>query len=181
MIVLAALKALLHRHTGQDDIVIGAPVAARTRRVRPRRRHAPPGTDPAQRRSHAAEGPYALPFPLAPTPLRPPATDRSSPPSLAIACAIRQLSAGLGSHRHLEVPDIAYTIEDFKRDTLRLRIAHLHELDPEDIQAIVDQFPIEARLRGLDSKERLRGLDPEERLRGLDPAIVEEWLKRRGH
>ncbi|WP_295426554.1 hypothetical protein [uncultured Thiodictyon sp.] len=81
----------------------------------------------------------------------------------------------------LEVPDMAYTIEDFKRDTLRLRIAHLHELDSEDIQAIVDQFPIEARLRGLDSKERLRGLDPEERLRGLDPAIVEEWLKRRGH
>ena len=99
----------------------------------------------------------------------------------------------------LEVPDMTYTVEDFKRDTLRLRIAHLHELDPADIQAILDQIPVEERIRGLDPQEvarrlapeerlhglapeeRLRGLDAEERLRDLDPAVVAEWLKRRGH
>ena len=103
---------------------------------------------------------------------------------------------------------MTYTVEDFKRDTLRLRIAHLHELDPADIQAILDQIPVEERIRGLDPQdllrrfapeerlrgldpqelarrlapeERLRGLDAEERLRDLDPAVVAEWLKRRGH
>lgn len=81
----------------------------------------------------------------------------------------------------LEVPDMAYTIEDFKRDTLRLRIAHIHELDPAEMQAILDQIPVEERLRSLDPQERLRGLDAQERLRGLDPSVVEAWLKRRDH
>ncbi len=76
---------------------------------------------------------------------------------------------------------MAYTVEDFRRDTLRLRIAHLHELDPEAIRTFVSQIPIEEILRVLDPEERLRGLDPQERLRGLDPAVVEDWLKRRGH
>jgi hypothetical protein len=85
---------------------------------------------------------------------------------------------------------MTYTVEDFKRDTQRLRIAHLHELDPELFQTLLAEIPTEAllsrlapeeRLRGLDPAERLRGLDPEQRLSGLDPAVVEDWLKRRGH
>jgi len=76
----------------------GTWAAPALRRVRPRLRYAPPGTDPAQSRSHAAAGRSLRPFP-AWLPLLPPATDRSSPPSLAIARAIRQLSAGFGSHR----------------------------------------------------------------------------------
>jgi amino acid adenylation domain-containing protein len=32
MVLLAALKTLLHRHGGQEDLVVGAPVAARTQR-----------------------------------------------------------------------------------------------------------------------------------------------------
>ncbi len=67
------------------------------RRLGPRLRYAPPGTDPAPSRNHGT-----IHSPVSPRsqPLRPPATDRSSPPSLAIARAIRQLSAGFGSHRH---------------------------------------------------------------------------------
>ena len=85
---------------------------------------------------------------------------------------------------------MAYTMEEFERDTRRLLIAHVHEFDPDEIQAILEQIPPQERLRGLDPQdllrrfgpeERLRGLDPEERLRGLDPAVVEDWLKRRGH
>ncbi|NBC46497.1 MAG: hypothetical protein GVY22_00585 [Gammaproteobacteria bacterium] len=50
---------------------------------------------------------------------------------------------------HQENPDMAYTMEDFLRETHELVLANL---TPE---------------------ERLRGLDPEERLRGLDPAKIE--------
>ena len=31
MILLAAFQTLLHRYTGQDDIVVGTPIAGRTR------------------------------------------------------------------------------------------------------------------------------------------------------
>jgi hypothetical protein len=90
-------------------------------------------------------------------------------------------------------------MEEFERDTRRLLIAHVHEFNPDEIQAILEQIPPQERLRGLDPGELLRGLDPqellrrfgpqdllrgldaEERLRGLDPAVVEDWLKRRGH
>ena len=58
------------------------------------------GRDPAQRRSHAAAGPDTRPFPLTTSPPNvPQRPDRSSPPSLATARAIRQLSAGFRSHR----------------------------------------------------------------------------------
>jgi hypothetical protein len=90
----------------------------------------------------------------------------------------------------IKVTDMAYTIEDFQRDTRRVFMEHLHELPPDDIQVILEQFPAETRLSGLDPQARLRGLGPQERLRGLDPeevlsgldqAVVEAWLKRRGH
>ena len=34
---------------------------------------------------------------------------------------------------------------------------------------MVEELPVEQRLRGLSPEERLRGLPPEERLRGLSP------------
>jgi len=120
----------------------------------------------------------------------------------------RGLLGQLYYHYRIEVPDMAYTMEEFEHDTRRLFIEHLHEFDPDEIQAIVEQLPLDARLHGLDPEERLRGLNPEERLRGLaaeerlrglaaeerlrgldaeerlrglDPAVVEAWLKRPRH
>ena len=120
----------------------------------------------------------------------------------------RGLLGQLYFHYRIEVPDMAYTMEEFEHDTRRLLIAHLHEFDPDEIQAILEQIPPQERLRGLDPEEllraldpqdrlrgldpqerlrgldpqeRLRGLDPEELLRALDPAVVEDWLKRRGN
>ncbi|WP_295438148.1 hypothetical protein [uncultured Thiodictyon sp.] len=102
----------------------------------------------------------------------------------------RGLLGQLYFHYRIEVPDMAYTMEEFEHDTRRLFIEHLHEFDSDEIQAIVEQLPLDARLRGLDpeerlrglaAEERLRGLDAEERLRGLDPAVVEAWLKRPRH
>jgi len=60
------------------------------------------------RRSHAGREVIPPPFsPDSPSPLRPSATDRSSPPPLAMTRAIRQRSAGLGSHRHGSAPRVA--------------------------------------------------------------------------
>jgi len=84
----------------------------------------------------------------------------------------RGLLGQLYYHYRIEVPDMAYTMEEFEHDTRRLFIEHLHEFDPEEIQAIVEQLPLDARLRGLAAEERLRG---------LDPAVVEAWLKRPRH
>ena len=93
----------------------------------------------------------------------------------------RGLLGQLYFHYRIEVPDMAYTMEEFERDTRRLLIAHVHEFDPDEIQAILEQIPPQERLRGLDPQDLLRRFGPEERLRGLDPAVVEDWLKRRGH
>ncbi|WP_242463989.1 hypothetical protein [Thiococcus pfennigii] len=64
----------------------------------------------------------------------------------------------------LELPEMAYTLEEFIRETHREVIAHL---TPEERRAIVEGMPPQERLRGLPPEERLRGLPPEERLRGL--------------
>ena len=120
----------------------------------------------------------------------------------------RGLLGQLYYHYRIEVPEMAYTMEDFERDTRRMYVENLHKLPPEDIQVILKEFPpetllrglnleerlrglnpeerlrglaAEERLRGLAAEERLRGLDAEERLRGLDPAVVEAWLKRPRH
>ena len=99
----------------------------------------------------------------------------------------------------LELPEMAYTLDDFKHDTWRLLIEEVNDLSPEERQALLDRMDVEdrlrglgaeerlrglgveERLRGLGAEERLRGLDVEERLRGLDPTLVEEWLKRIKH
>ena len=81
----------------------------------------------------------------------------------------RGLLGQLYFHYRIEVPDMAYTMEEFEHDTRRLLIAHLHEFDPDEIQAILEQIPPQERLRGLDPEELLRALDPQDRLRGLDP------------
>ena len=97
------------------------------------------------------------------------------------------------THR-LEFPDMAYTMQDFIRDTDRLffdnltpdqleeMIAHLKpehfetiagRLTPKQCQEVVAHLPPEERLRGLPPEERLRGLPPEERLLGLPPAELQ--------
>ena len=78
---------------------------------------------------------------------------------------------------HQENPDMAYTMEDFLRETHELVLANmtpeerLKGLDPEEV------------LQRYDPEERLKGLDPEERLKGLDPTTIEAWLtkQRRDH
>ena len=114
----------------------------------------------------------------------------------------------LANVHQLELPNMAYTLEDFKLDTYRMLIDDFQELSPEDRQALLERMDVadrlrglgaaellrgldaEERLRGLGAEERLRGLDtaeilrrldPEERLRGLDPEQVKAWLKRTGH
>ena len=85
-----------------------------------------------------------------------------------------------------ESPDMAYTMEEFLRETHALMLARmtpeerLKGLDPEDI---FKRYAPEERLKGLDPEERLKGLDPEERLKGLDAAVIEAWLakQRRDH
>jgi hypothetical protein len=85
-----------------------------------------------------------------------------------------------------EIPDMAYTMEDFLRETHELVLARmtpeerLKGLDPEDI---LKRYAPEDRLKGLDPEDRLKGLDPEDRLKGLDPAAIEAWLakQRRDH
>jgi hypothetical protein len=114
----------------------------------------------------------------------------------------------LANVHRLELPNMAYTLDDFKLDTYRMLIDDFHALSPEDRQALLERMDVadrlrglgaEERLRGLDTEERLRGLDteeilrrldpaerlrgldPEERLRGLDPEQVKAWLKSTGH
>lgn len=87
--------------------------------------------------------------------------------------AASELLTQLYFNYRLEIPDMAYTMEDFKRETRGSMIEFiLHECDPEERQALIDQLAVE---------ERLRGLDPEERLRGLDPELIKSWLNRSGH
>jgi hypothetical protein len=66
----------------------------------------------------------------------------------------------------LELPTMAYTLEDFARDSHRHA---LERLTPEERRRFVQQLSPEERLRGLPPEERLRGLPPEERVRGLRP------------
>jgi hypothetical protein len=73
-------------------------------------------------------------------------------------------------HLHLlfqrEVPEMAYTLDDFIRDTDELVLEAAIKRDPDAI------------LKRFDPEQRLRGLDPEQRLKGLDPATIEAWLAR---
>ena len=59
---------------------------------------------------------------------------------------------------------MAYTMEQFIRETHEMVIDEAIRTDPESI------------LKRFDPEERVRGLDPAERLRGLDPAAIEAWL-----
>jgi hypothetical protein len=94
---------------------------------------------------------------------------------------------------------MAYTVDDFMRDTYELIARDLAALTPQLRAAALAHLDVEERLagltpeerlrglapeerlRGLDLEERLRGLDPEDRLRGLDPELIKAWLKRSDH
>ena len=80
----------------------------------------------------------------------------------------------LANIHRLELPNMAYTLDDFKLDTYRMLIDDFHALSLEERQALLERMDVADRLRGLDAEERLRGLDTEERLRGLD---TEERLR----
>ena len=100
---------------------------------------------------------------------------------------------------HLELSAMAYTLEDFRHDTLRLLLKDTPQFTPDECEALLARMdiqdwlrslPAEDRLRGLNAEDRLRGLDPEEvlkcyapedLLRQLDPAAITAWLKRTGH
>lgn len=90
----------------------------------------------------------------------------------------------------LELPTMAYTLDDFARDSHRHVLEHLtpeerraflrqmppeerrdflQHMSPEERRDFLRQMPPEERLNGLPPEERLRGLPPEERLRGLTP------------
>ncbi|EIC20296.1 hypothetical protein [Thiorhodovibrio frisius] len=84
---------------------------------------------------------------------------------------------------------MAYTLEDFVRETDEMVLENALKRDPE---AILRRFDPEQRLKGLDPEARLKGLDPEARLKGLgpdevlgrfDPDLIEAWLnkQRRDH
>jgi len=95
--------------------------------------------------------------------------------------AAQLLRYHLAKVHRLEVPDMAYTLDDFKRDTYRMVIDDLHELSAQERQALLERMDVEDRLRGLAAEDRLRGLAAEDRLRGLDPELVKDWLERTGH
>jgi len=78
----------------------------------------------------------------------------------------------LANIHRLELPNMAYTLDDFKLDTYRMLIDDFHELSQQDRQALLERMDVADRLRGLDAEERLRGLGAEERLRGLDTAEI---------
>ena len=86
--------------------------------------------------------------------------------------AAQLLRYHLATVHRLELPDMAYTLDDFKRDTYRMLIDDLHELSEQERQALLGRMGVEDRLRGLAAEDRLRGLDPE---------LVKDWLERTGH
>jgi hypothetical protein len=81
----------------------------------------------------------------------------------------------------LELPTMAYTLDDYARDSHRFILDHL---TPEERRAFLREVPPAERLRDLSPEvrraflqevppeERLRGLPPEERLRGLSPEDI---------
>ncbi|WP_295433697.1 hypothetical protein, partial [uncultured Thiodictyon sp.] len=81
--------------------------------------------------------------------------------------AAQLLRYHLANVHRLEFPDMAYTLDDFKRDTYRMVIDDLHELSAQERQALLERMDVEDRLRGLAPEDRLRGLATEDRLRGL--------------
>jgi hypothetical protein len=105
----------------------------------------------------------------------------------------------LAQVHYLELPDMAYTLEDFKHDTWRQLIEDVDQFSPEERAALLARMDAEDRLRGLPTEDRLRGLPtedrlrglpteeilrvlpPEEILRGLDPDVIKAWLERTGH
>ncbi|MBK5969451.1 hypothetical protein CCR91_11910 [Thiorhodovibrio winogradskyi] len=66
---------------------------------------------------------------------------------------------------------MAYTLEDFVRETDEMVLENALKRDPEAI------------LRRFDPEQRLKGLDPDEVLGRFDPDLIEAWLKkqRRDH
>jgi hypothetical protein len=81
----------------------------------------------------------------------------------------------------LELPTMAYTLDDYARDSHRFILDHL---TPEQRRAFLREVPPAERLRDLSPEERraflrevppeerLSGLPPEERLRGLSPEDI---------
>ena len=85
-----------------------------------------------------------------------------------------------------EAPDMAYTMEEFLRETKEMMLAHLtpderlRGLDPEEV---LKRYDPETRLQGLEPDEVLKRYDPEDVLKRYDPDLIEAWLKkqRRDH
>ncbi len=95
--------------------------------------------------------------------------------------AARLLRYHLAQVHQLELPDMAYTLDDFKHDTWRLMIEDVVHFTPAERAALLARMDAEDRLRGLPPEDRLRGLPPDEILRLIDPDVIKDWLKRTGH
>ena len=85
--------------------------------------------------------------------------------------AARDLLHHLYLRYQLELPPMAYTMEDFTRETHQLVLNNLTATERWDF---LSKIPPEERLRGLAAEERLRGLAAEERLRGLSPDEIQQ-------
>ena len=72
-----------------------------------------------------------------------------------------------------EAPNMAYTMEQFIRETHEMVIDEAIRTDPD---SILKRFDPEDVLKRYDPEDVLKRYDPEERLRGLDPATIEAWL-----
>ncbi|EIC20225.1 hypothetical protein [Thiorhodovibrio frisius] len=70
-----------------------------------------------------------------------------------------------------EVPEMAYSMEQFLRETHEMVLEEAIRSDPESV------------LKRFDPEDVLKRYNPEQRLRGLDPATIEAWLaeQRRDH
>ncbi len=75
----------------------------------------------------------------------------------------RLLHYHLAQVHQLELPDMAYTLDDFKHDTWRLMIDDVVSFTAEDRAALLERMAIE------------------DGLRGMDPDAIKAWLKRTGH
>jgi hypothetical protein len=78
----------------------------------------------------------------------------------------------------LEEPSMAYTMEDFIRETHQ---QILHGMTRDERQAFLAELDPDERLQGLEPEEILQRFSPEERLRGLGPDELQQlkdYLKR---
>ena len=87
----------------------------------------------------------------------------------------------LAQVHHLELPDMAYTVDDFKHDTWLMMIDDVNFFTPAQRAVLRERLEAEEQGYRRSIEDRLRGLSPDDILRGMDPEVVKAWLKRNGY